>query len=95
MAHIKQSNAEDSGVSSTRGFEVFNTHDSVNAWVPCEIVDIIASQNQGNQFKVRLTSNFTKQYAKFVSLQLFRREAYLTVERQELRKAVNAPSGNL
>jgi hypothetical protein len=43
MAHIKQSNEE---ISSTRGFEVFNTHDSVNAWVPCEIVDIVSAQNQ-------------------------------------------------
>jgi hypothetical protein len=58
MAHIKQSNEE---ISSTRGFEVFNTHDSVNAWVPCEIVDIVTAQNQITQFRIRLTSSFTKQ----------------------------------
>lgn len=58
MAHNKQSSDE---VTSTRGFEVFNTHDSVNAWVPCEIVDIVAAQNQITQFKVRLTSAITKQ----------------------------------
>ena len=47
-------------ISSTKGFEVFNTHDSINAWVPCEIVDIVA-QNQSSMFKVRLTANFKKQ----------------------------------
>jgi hypothetical protein len=42
MAHMKQQ--DEVVTSSTKGFEVFNTHDSINAWVPCEIVDIVAAQ---------------------------------------------------
>ncbi len=39
QANIKQ---QDESISSTRGFEVFNTQDSINVWVPCEIVDTVS-----------------------------------------------------
>lgn len=66
QANIKQ---QDESISSTKGFEVFNTQDSINAWVPCEIVDIVA-QNHSTLFKVRLTANFKKQLGHIFSSKL-------------------------
>jgi hypothetical protein len=55
MATSSSSNQQ---ANSTKSFEVFYNLDEVNAWLPCEVVDIVNHNNQHLQFRVRVTATF-------------------------------------